>query len=240
MSRKIKSYQRTALCWSAIILFWLFAKMALASCPPGAAGGLDEQVLHWFASSRSNGLDQLFASVTWAGSGFVLLPLAVAWGASLLTCRLGREAIFLCAATAGAILLVDLGKYLVARPRPALWPAATDLPAGFSFPSGHATQITAFVLAGLWLLRRSTVADRWPMVAADIAGGTLIVLVCLSRLYLQVHYPSDILAGVLTATFWVMGLASLILDSPPPARPHPVPMRTPFFSTYIIAHGTLS
>ena len=222
MRRKIKSYQTAALCWSAIILLWLVGKMVIASCPPGASGGLEERVLLWFATIRTNGLDQFFTSVTLAGSGFILLSLAVAWSARLLTLRMWREAIFLCSATAGATLLPYLGKFLVARPRPALLLAATDLPAGFSFPSGHATQITAFVLAGLWLLRRSTTSDRRFVIAA-IVGGTLISLVCLSRLYLQFHYPSDVVAGVLTATFWVTGLASLDHGLTPHRDPTPLP-----------------
>ena len=69
--------------------------------------------------------------------------------------------------------------------------------------SAHAVQVTAFTLA--WLLRPGTSPGRMEIVVLVAAA----VLVCTSRLYLQVHFPCDVVAGALLATFWVVLLRRL-------------------------------
>ncbi len=221
MVRNVTQYQATLVCWAAIVILWVFAKLLVCPGTPAITENLDRQILTWFATIHNPSLDRLFLSVTWAGSSSLLLPLTVVLTIKLLAGKQAREALFLVSASVGAGLLVNLGKHLIARPRPDLFPALIDIPSGHSFPSGHAAQITAFVLASLWLLKRS-MAGPWFSSTAT-AGGGLIVLVCLSRLYLQVHYPSDVLAGGLTATFWVIGLANLILPSSRPNSAIPNP-----------------
>jgi undecaprenyl-diphosphatase len=171
---------------------------------------LDRMIPEWFATSRSVGLDQFFMYVTWAGSNVILLPLILAQALILIFRKNIRDALFLIGACIGGSLLNSAAKLVIMRPRPNLFPVLIDLPAGFSFPSSHAVQITAFVLAELLLLKASTRA-RW-FFLFNVAGGILIVLVCLSRLYLQVHYPTDVVAGFLTSLFWVAALAALILS----------------------------
>ena len=215
MVQKTRPYLTTAVCWAAIICLGGFVKLTSWPSAPETSTTLDGQALACFFAIRSPTLDRVFMALTWTGANVLLLPLTVALSLKLLTARQPRAAIFLASATVGASLLINLGKHLIARPRPHLFPALIDMPSGHSFPSGHAAQITAFVLAGLWLLKRSMAAPWFATTAT--AGGGLIVLVSLSRLYLQVHYPSDVLAGVLTATLWVIGLAHLIMA---PAAPN--------------------
>jgi undecaprenyl-diphosphatase len=78
-----------------------------------------------------------------------------------------------------------------------------------TFPSSHASQITVFVLAELALLKVSMGSKSF--ILLTIAGVVLIVLVCISRLYMQVHYPTDVVAGFLTSLFWVAGVSALML-----------------------------
>ncbi len=170
---------------------------------------LDRMILEWFATSRTIGRDQFFSYVSWAGSSFILLPVILAQTFMCSIRKKFREALFLVGACVGGSMLNSAAKFVIMRPRPIIFPALIDLPAGFSFPSSHAVQITAFVLAELLLLRAST-RLQW-FVLLNIAGGILIVLVCLSRLYLHVHYPTDVVAGFLTALFWVGGLAAVML-----------------------------
>jgi undecaprenyl-diphosphatase len=120
-----------------------------------------------------------------------------------------QEAIFLICSFMGGSLLNNLIKHVVARPRPDLFSAVIDIPADFSFPSSHAAQITSFVIAAL-LAMKSTKGTRW-YVVFNGCGGSLIILVCVSRLYLQVHFPSDVVAGFLVGLLWVFGLATLML-----------------------------
>jgi undecaprenyl-diphosphatase len=104
-------------------------------------------------------------------------------------------------------LFTDIVKDLVARPRP---PGATIVPtAGFSFPSGHALNSTTtygLVAVVFW---RSRLPHALRLTAAVI-GVTLPILVGLSRIALDVHYPSDVLGGWLAGVAFVASGATLI------------------------------
>ena len=93
-------------------------------------------------------------------------------------------------------VLPELLKALVARPRPALWAALVEAP-GFSFPSAHAAGSAALYPVLGWLVARR----RGFPARAGVGLGLLVALfVGFGRLYLGVHWPSDVLAG------WALGL----------------------------------
>jgi undecaprenyl-diphosphatase len=172
---------------------------------------LDRLILEWFSLGRSVTCDQFFVYVSWSGSSFLLVPVILIHAVLLLLRSRTQESLFLVASFTGISLLSRVVKLVIARQRPELFTSIIEIPDGFSFPSSHAVQITAFVLAELLLLRHSVEA-RW-LTFLSIIGGLLILLVCISRMYLQVHYPSDVVAGFLTASFWVIGLATLMLPN---------------------------
>jgi membrane-associated phospholipid phosphatase len=188
------------LSWSiAGLVLWLGAQWV---CPEGACRVLvyDRQVLAMLYALQRPWLDSTLAAATWLGSVIVLLPLAVA-----LAWRYRRRAktgatLLLPLAVGGAWLLAHAGKLLVARPRPDLHPALITMPADLSFPSAHAMQITAFVLAWLMATRSR------PGMAAFSVATVLVLVVTLSRLHLQVHFPSDVVIGMIASTAWVIGL----------------------------------
>lgn len=111
----------------------------------------------------------------------------------------------------GAVLAAHLLKIIVGRPRPDLLPPLVPMPVGLSFPSAHTAQITAFCLCLLLIACRSGV----PLLCwlTSLAGVGLIVAVGYSRVYLQVHFLSDVLAGFFIAVVWVLGL-KLLLNRP--------------------------
>ena len=149
---------------------------------------------------RAPWLDALFAIVTWFGSLMVLLPLA------LLTWwrwRGARFAAFVALGLIGASALGHFLKLVVERPRPDLFSPLITMPGDWSFPSAHAVQVTAFALA--WLLRPRAAPGR-SEIAVLLAVVTVVIA---SRLYLQVHFPSDLVAGALLATLWVVLLRRL-------------------------------
>ncbi len=174
---------------------------AVAVCPDGhcIVPGLDRSGLGLAHVLRSAWLDRLMPGVTWFGSLVLLLPLTgwVAW--RLFRDGRRREAGFVTLALLGASALGHLAKLGVARPRPDLF-AWVAMPQSWSYPSSHAMQVTAVALALILVTgRRLWIA---PLLF-------VVLLVGASRVYLQVHFPSDVIAGTLAAALWVAGLHAL-------------------------------
>jgi undecaprenyl-diphosphatase len=137
--------------------------------------------------------------VTALGSAPVLLIFLLAVAGALAVRRQYRALALLLAASAGGILLNDALKGLFARPRPDLALRLTDV-RSLSFPSGHAMQSAIIYLTLATFLARAVQARA--LKAYFVAFAFLLsFLVGFSRVYLGVHYPSDVLAG------WCAGLA---------------------------------
>ena len=195
----------------SVVMLWLsslavLAAGALAVCPDGRCGigGFDRTGLGLAHALRSGWLDAMMQGITWFGSLILLLPLtaAVAW--LLVRSRRRREAGFLLLALLGSSALSHVFKLWVARPRPDLFPTWLDMPGDWSFPSAHAMQATAVALA--WLLVARHAREFWALLL-----GLAVLLVGLSRIYLQLHFPSDVVVGSLAALLWVAGLHALLL-----------------------------
>lgn len=158
--------------------------------------------------------------VTDAGSSPALYPIAVFGGWALSPHR-GRGSwadALLVAALLGLCALLRTGvSQLVARPRPAtsewLVPAT-----GWSFPSGHTTNTTIVVGLLVVLAHRGASGPR-PLIW--LGGVLAIAAVGLSRIYLGVHWPTDVLGGWAAGTVWVAALTLIGDRMPSPsAREH--------------------
>ena len=177
---------------------WLFAELA------DEVHGLEEIVfddalLHWFNALAGPRLDSFFLVVTRIGYEYGVVPLAVLLPLVLLVRRHRREAVFAAVACGGSALLNMAAKHTFQRPRPALWESLAP-ESTFSFPSGHA--MGSMTLAAVLVLLAWRTRWRWPVLAAAVA---FVGLVGISRLYLGVHYPSDVLAGWAAGLAWVAG-----------------------------------
>jgi undecaprenyl-diphosphatase len=161
---------------------------------------VDRMILASLHSLRTETLDTFFKAVTWLGSIKVLLPLYLILLWWIYHARYGKRVF-----TAASVLLLSFAttsllKYYMARPRPDFFPdRCVSLPLDPSFPSGHTTQAFGFVLT-LWLL--FYVAKRPLQPALLFLLLTAASIVGLSRLYLQVHFPTDVTAGILVPLFW--------------------------------------
>lgn len=165
--------------------------------------GFDAPLLVWLHGLQNPTLTALALGITWSGS--VEVVVVVCAGLALwLWFRSRWEVLFLALGVGGAAGLNLAAKGFFERVRPDLFPQLM-LELDFSFPSGHAMGSLAFVLTLLLIVGR--VAPRW--VWLGWLGVAWAVLVAVSRPYLQVHYPSDIVAGWAMTTAWVMGLELL-------------------------------
>lgn len=168
-----------------------------------SAMAFDEAVLLFMHRHASQQLDGFMLILSTAGSGRWVGALDIAVCAILLLRRRWIDAIYWSLATGGAALLNQLAKHLFARTRPDLWPSLAP-EVSFSFPSGHAMQSMAFAAALTVLLWYSPA--RWP---ALLLGALFTLLVGASRIYLGVHFPSDVLGGWAASLAWVIGLSFL-------------------------------
>jgi len=121
-----------------------------------------------------------------------------------LKAKLAAEGLFAGVAIIGSALLNLGAKPLFARDRPSLWESIA--PEGnYSFPSGHA--MGSMTLACVLVLLCWWTRVRWPVCVAAIV---FVTLVGASRVYLGVHYPSDILAGWAAAIAWTYAVYGMV------------------------------
>ena len=163
---------------------------------------LDFSILYWIqANLRCGALDWLMPKLTLLGEGGAIWIAAAL--VLLATRRYRRAGLILAAGLICSLLLGNLLlKPLVARPRPCWLDPAVELliriPGDYSFPSGHS--LSAFIAATV-LLRHNKLMG--------IPALVLAALLAFSRLYLFVHFPSDVLAGVLLGSAVGLGVSCL-------------------------------
>ena len=150
-----------------------------------------------------------------SGTGYLLAIVAAPLVAVVLLIarRRLRDAFFLATAALGASGLVVALKIALHRQRPNLWMSLAP-EQSFSFPSGHA-MITLTVALAVMLVAWQSRSRRLFL----LAGVTFTLLVGFSRVYLGVHYPSDILAGWTAAVAWTFGLRAIVYRGTRPERP---------------------
>ena len=202
------------------ILLGLAVLTALAGIGVRAwAPGFDAQALRAIAGGRNATLTSIAWVVTEAGSFVLLAPLSIAF---LLLRRWRRPAddIALVVIAAGSALLPFVVKLIVARPRPTI--EHLSHLSSLSFPSEHTTQAAAIYLTIAIMLSQS-LTRGWR--EAAIALGVVIALaVAWSRVYLGVHYPTDVTAGLVLGWSWALlvfhwARPKLIQDQPALGRP---------------------
>lgn len=181
-----------------------------------ASGGgfaFDAPLLAWFRQLRSPLLDAVFLPITALGYAWGVIPASVLLVLVLLGLRRWRAAAFAATAMLGTAALNQTLKHGLdrSRPDPALAHVLEHSPA---FPSAHAMGSMALACVVIWLAWPTR--WRWP-----VAAGMLLfaLLVGVSRMYLGVHHPSDVLAGWLAATAWV-ALVARVAGMVPAPRAH--------------------
>lgn len=137
-------------------------------------------------------------ALTWAGSAAVLAPLTLLLAVRWVGQGRRRAALLFVVAVLGAELLEQALKLAFHRPRPEPF-FNLAAPFGYSFPSGHALVSCCF-----YGLLAANARRRQPL--AWLAAALLVALIGFSRVYLGVHYPSDVIAGYAAAVVWLLAV----------------------------------
>jgi membrane-associated phospholipid phosphatase len=160
----------------------------------------DERLANWLHERASDPLTVLFHGITTLGGFVTLLGITLVAGVALWRRDQPRQALFVALAFAGAQLLSSGMKLAFERERP-VFPDPLATESTYSFPSGHAL-VSLAVYGALALL----VAPRLTMPRRVLlfgAAGLLVLAIGFSRLYLGVHYLTDVLAGYAIGSAWL-------------------------------------
>jgi undecaprenyl-diphosphatase len=188
----------------AVLAIFLFAWLA-ENVAAQHTVKFDSSVRAAVHSVASPALTRLMFAISFLGSGGLAASALVAF-ALFRHFQWRRAAIWLVVTLTGALVLELTLKFAFHRPRPL--PFFGPIPRTYSFPSGHSLFSFCFygVLAGLLTGRVRSTSAR---VLIWLVAALLVFLIGLSRIYLGVHYPSDVIAGYLTGTIWSATMVAL-------------------------------
>ena len=188
---------------AAIVLVCFVAAAWLTSeVLSGDTHAWDNRVLRWFQARPLAQFDEPLSWFSQLGDVPVLVGIVAVSAVVLFWRKKSDAGWFLLVSVIGAEIIDITIKNTVDRPRPGADPALFDWHAG-SFPSAHA-QMSLAVYLTLALVAGRFVSTRGAR-AGLIAGAlVLAILLGLSRLYLGLHYPSDVLAGWAIGLGWVL------------------------------------
>jgi undecaprenyl-diphosphatase len=178
---------------------WIFVTIA-GEVREGRTQAFDVAVLRYIETHHSPFLDNAAIEITFLGTGLIVMTIVLVSGMFLWLTKHKHSALLLIVATMGSILVNNLLKMGFDRPRPQVfeWGQHT---VSSSFPSGHAMSAATVYMTVAYLaarLQRRHISRVLTLIAATI----VVVLIAVSRLYLGVHYPSDVAAGVLIGIGW--------------------------------------
>lgn len=201
----IQRYRLLLLLLGAIFLpLYVFGELAEEVWENEEGFSWDIPILLAIRATASPQLDNFAIILTKTGVFWGVLPVSIILSLILLFYRRWRSLAYLLITLLGSVIINRTAKVLLHRVRPHLW----ESPApefDYGFPSGHAMSSMTLVAALVIL----TWGSRWcPWVI--FFGGIFVIAIGWTRLYLGVHYPSDIVAGWVTSIAWATGVSLLI------------------------------
>lgn len=177
----------------ASFAFLLFVALGyMVKFYPEALTGFDSNIQTWVRGDLPGGLTAFFKMITTLGNTSVqavIAILAVIW---LYLRQYKAEAIFVGTSGVLASIMIMSLKYIYQRPRPSITHLVNA--GGYSFPSGHSLG-TFMILGAIAIVLTQRLVKKAAKTAVYGITGLLIFLVGLSRIYVGVHYPTDVLAG---------------------------------------------
>lgn len=186
---------------SSMVLFWWFSSEVFE----GETLAFDESVRQMVLRFATPAITSGMVVLSFLGKLLFFAILGVPLAALFFYLGWRRDLALFAITMAGEILLNILLKGLFERVRPEAF-FGYELPASFSFPSGHA--LGAFCFYGIlaWLLT-ARIKNPWLIWGTRAATLILVLAIGFSRIYLGVHYASDVFAGYLAAVIWLTSVA---------------------------------
>lgn len=189
------------LAFGCLLFFWWIAGEVLR----GETQNFDDSARTQVHELASPALTAVMHGASFVGSTVILTVLGIGFVVWFYLADWKRAIMVFLMTNAGAAVLLNTLKFSFARPRPQPY-FDTILPTSFSFPSGHAMFAICFFGILAYLIHA-----RYNRRAAQIAAWTiaipLIFLIGFSRIYLGVHYPSDVIAGFAAGFVWLVAVA---------------------------------
>jgi membrane-associated phospholipid phosphatase len=164
--------------------------------------GFDARAFEFLGGHVNPIRSEVMEGVTFLGTHYFLIPLCISLVIWFLLIRPHKwYSITVPVIAISSVLLMLLLKQLFERPRPLI--PLLEAARGFSFPSGHALMSTTVYGLIIYIISRETKPPvlRWALISVFIL---LILAICLSRIYLRVHYTSDVLAGISLGIAWLI------------------------------------
>ena len=189
---------------SAIAALFFFGWFA-DEVAEGGTARFDEAVRGFVHSFAAPFLTLIMQTASFVGSTLFLILLGIVIVAALFIKKHRHGAILFTITTVGASILLSLLKLAFHRTRPEPF-FNTILPSSYSFPSGHSLGSFCFYLALAAILTNRVEKPLLKIVIWTLAV-LLVLLIGISRVYLGVHYPSDVLAGFVIGFIWVVTIA---------------------------------
>jgi len=183
-------------------LAWLGSEVA-----NGRTMQFDLQVRDAIHQHANPSLTRAMMIVSVIGEAYVMAPLTIVSFVLLWRAGLKHDARLFAFAMAGEVPIEQALKWALQRPRPQPF-FGYSLPVSYSFPSGHAIASLIFfgALAALLAPRLRT---AWSKLLLWVAATLIVAAIGFSRIYLGVHYPTDVIAGYAAGLAWVLALWSV-------------------------------
>jgi len=186
---------------SAVGALFFFAWLA-DEVLEGDTKALDKTVRLYIHGFANESLTALMQFITMLGSTLFLSILCVSIFVIFIVKNWKRAAVLLMTTMAGAVILNFALKVSFGRVRPVPF-FDTPLPDSYSFPSGHSLYAVCFYGVLAWLVA-ARIQNKSLRILIWLLAVLLALLIGLSRIYLGVHYPSDVIAGFAAATVWIL------------------------------------
>lgn len=162
---------------------------------------LDNQLLTFFYSHRAPLLTATMKVISMFGFEIPIV-LGIVIFILLLFRKHGKEAFVFALVVGAAPIIGGILKVIIQRPRPPYYPLVYT--GSYSFPSSHALTSFVFYVTLTYFIYRFT-RNKKLAVIFSIFFSLLIFMIGISRMYLGVHYPTDVLAGWLVGLCWLSG-----------------------------------